>query len=51
MSGDYLLGVAPEEIARLTQQHAAWRDVTERLWDLAGSRAARRWSTSAAGLA
>jgi ubiquinone/menaquinone biosynthesis C-methylase UbiE len=31
----YLLGMAPEEIARLTQQHEAWREVTERLWDLA----------------
>lgn len=32
----YLLGMAPEEIERLTQQHAAWRGMTDRLWDLAG---------------
>jgi SAM-dependent methyltransferase len=33
---EYLLGMAPEEVDRLTQQHEAWRDLTERLWDLAG---------------
>jgi SAM-dependent methyltransferase len=37
MSGDgeYLLGMEPEEVARLERQHAAWRTLTERVWDAA----------------
>jgi SAM-dependent methyltransferase len=33
---EYLLGMQPAEIARLEQQHAVWRALTNRLWDLAG---------------
>lgn len=36
MSRDYLLGMAPDEVARLTHQHDTWRAITERMWDLAG---------------
>ncbi|HUF47178.1 MAG TPA: methyltransferase domain-containing protein [Vicinamibacterales bacterium] len=32
----YLLGMAPDEVRRLAQQHDAWRVQTERVWDLAG---------------
>jgi len=32
----YVLGMAPEEIRRLAQQHGAWREQTERLWAAAG---------------
>jgi len=35
-STDYFLGMAPEEIDRLTQQHGAWRCLTDHVWDLAG---------------
>ena len=31
--GEYLLGMEPEEVARLERQHAAWRPLTERVWD------------------
>lgn len=35
-SDEYLLGMAPEEIQRLAQQHEAWRAPTNRVWTLAG---------------
>ena len=41
MSGpeeDYLLGMAPEEVARLGRQHEAWREPTARVLDAAGIR-------------
>jgi SAM-dependent methyltransferase len=33
--GGYLLGMAPEEIARLAHQHETWRPQTDRVWDAA----------------
>src|SRR5687767_700001 len=31
----YLLGMEPDEIQRLEQQHAVWRDLTNKVWNLA----------------
>jgi SAM-dependent methyltransferase len=36
---EYLLGMKPDEVRRLEQQHETWRDHTERVWKLAGFRA------------
>lgn len=33
---EYLLGMEPAEVRRLERQHAVWRDVTTKVWDLAG---------------
>src|SRR5687767_10698397 len=36
MTGDYFIGVHPRELARLRDQHAAWRPETQALWNAAG---------------